>query len=184
MNPRLIILVFLAGGMAVFLAMRPPPKPDDSLPRIPANGITEKETDEAKVPLGKRPLDGEEPSEPAEFDVRVEVDPSGRKTRLFYYITEMHGYYVEEPVLTLWHIAEPGLELEDTDLRIKKIVSDYIRANETYTGCVDVVPAELGRVGGDIGTDENWAAHVESWGRTRLEDPDPLPAVVYALDCE
>ncbi len=184
MSPRLIILIVLAGGMAVYLATRTTAPAEEPLARIGADAHPLNETDDATVPLEDRPLEGEEPSERAEFDVRVEVDPSGRKTRLFFYITEKHGYYVESPNLTLWHIAEPGLELYDTNLRIRYIINDFIRANETYKGCVDVVPAELVRVGDDIGTDENWAAHVESWGRTRLENPDPFPAVVHAMSCE
>lgn len=183
MSPRLIILILLAGGMAVYLATRSTAPAEEPLARLGAEGIPIGETDESMVVLSKRPLEGEEPSEPAEFDVRVEVDPTGLKNRLFFYITEKHGYYVEEIELTLWHVAEPGLEFEDTDLRVPHFINDFIRANATFVGCVDVVPAELVRVGGDIGTDENWAAHVESWGRARLEDPNPLPVVVHAMNC-
>lgn len=184
MSPRLIILIVLAGGMAVYLATRTTAPAEEPLARIGADGHPLGETDVATVPLRDRPLDGEEPSERAEFDVRVEVDPSGMKTRLFFYITEKNGYYVESPKLMIWHMAEPGLELRDTRLRIPHIINDFIRANETFKGCVDVVPAELTRIGGDIGTNENWAAHVDSWGRTRLEDPEPLPTVVHAMSCE
>lgn len=184
MSPRLIILVFLAGGMAVYLATRTAAPAQETLVGIEAEGIERDETEKAKVRIGDRPLGGEEPPEQAEFDVRVEVDPSGEKSRLFFYITEKHGYYVEEPYLTLWHVAKPGLGLDDTDLEVRHIVSDVMRANETFKGCVDITPTELLNVGGDIGTDQNWAAHVEEWGRTRLEDPDPLPVVVHAMSCE
>lgn len=184
MSPRLLILIVLAGGMAIYLATRTTAPAEETLVGIEGpNGKIEISI-EAMVPVWNQPLAGEEPSERAEFDVRVEVDPSGRKTRLFFYITEEHGYYVESPNLTLWHVAEPGLELDDTNLRVPYIINDFIRANETYKGCVDVVPAELANVGDDIGTDQNWAAHVESWGRTRLENPDPFPTVVHAMSCE
>lgn len=183
MSPRLIILIVLAGGMAVYLATRTTAPAEEPLARIGAEGHSLNQTDDAAIPLEDRPLEGEEPSEMAEFDVRVEVDPAGMKTRLFFYITEKHGYYVEVPELVFWYVAKPGLGLEDTDLRIPHLLNDFIRANETYNGCVDVVPAELVDVGGDIGTDQNWAAQVESWGRARLENPDPLPIVVHAMSC-
>ena len=184
MSPRLIILIVLAGGLAVYLATRTSAPAEETLVGIEGPDDDIETSVKARVPVWNQPLDGKEPSERAEFDVRVEVDPSGRKTRLFYYITEKHGYYVEAPKLRLWHVAAPGLELEDSDLKITRIINDFMRANETYKGCVDVTPTELMRIGNDFGTDKNWMAHVESWGRTRLENPDPFPAVVHAMSCE
>lgn len=184
MNPRLIILIVLAGGMAVYLATRPAPVVSDELPGVNA-GVEPGEFDpNAAKPIWTQPLDGEEPPEVPEFDIRVEVDPSGRKNRLYFYIDEAHGYYVEKPVIKFWYVSEPGQELRDSALPIGLIVNDYVRANETYKGCIDVVPAELKKVGGDIGTDANWDVRIESWGRARSQNPDPLPVIVDALNCD
>ena len=184
MSPRFIILVVLAGGLAIYLATRTAAPAEEVLARIPSEINTIEETDINMIPIDERDLAGEAPSEPADFDVRVEVDPGGTKTRLFYYITEKHGYYVEAPQLLLWHVAQPGHGLEDTNLEVPHLIGDFIQANVTYKGCIDITPSELGHVGDDIGTDRNWAAYVEEWGRTRLQDPDPLPTIVHAMSCD
>ena len=179
MKPRLIILLGVAVVLVVLLAMKfSSPEPSET----EAEDIVSLEGDDleairlTQTALSQRPLPGEAPEEEPELDIRVEVNTSGGKNRLDYYISEAHGFYVETFRIEFRYKGSP--------LRFAHYLESYVKANETLKDCIEVVPAELSKVGGDIGTSENWEAEIISYGRARAENPDPLPPVANIRRCD
>ncbi|MGD2111363.1 MAG: hypothetical protein PVI86_18450 [Phycisphaerae bacterium] len=186
MKARLIILVVAAVGMGVFLVVRPrssePADREELQSNMTAAEIAELTT--LQTPLHKRDLPGEEPPEPADVRVTVEVDPAETKNRLYLYFSESHGYYVESPDVDIYHLTRD----EDTgDIDRQYVMRNpfniYIQANQVLRHCVDLVPTEMNRIGNDLGTSEDWEAEVTGYGRARATDPDPLPPLPDVAWC-
>ena len=187
MNARLLILIALAGGLAIYFAF--------GKNRAPAvvetieedgDGLTQEQIDEIRVKqteLCKRPLPGRDPAEPPNLAVTVEVDRSSGKNRLYFNITESHGYYVETFRIQVWYKGEGVTGPEGSRLSFTVYVDDYLKANETLRTCAEVVPAELAHVGGDMGTTANWDAKIIWHCRAREKNPDPLPVVTDMGRC-
>ena len=188
MSPRLIILIVVAAGFAVFLALRmsAPSKPEQQVALD--DGVTDAERQklrEAQTPLWQRKLAGKEPDVPPDLAIRVEVDPTGKKNRLHYYITEAHGYYVETFEIEFYYKPTPDTTSENSPLTIThRAENEYLKAKDTLASCFDVVPAELADVGGSIGTSKNWGAEIVSHGRARMQNPDPLPVLEKVAKCD
>ena len=165
MNARTLILLVLAAGLAVFLAMRTsaPPTP-------PVQDVTQ------GTPADPGLLwPGEEPDEPPEFDIQLEIDTSTGKNRLVYYVTETHGFYVNTFYIRFWwHPAGETIDEQDSPHSFRHFVNNYIKAGETLKDCIEVTGPEIANAGGDIGTAENWSAKVEDWIHVRLKNRDPL----------
>lgn len=192
MSVRLVILILLAGGMALYFAAGKNKAPttievvevqEDELPPEEKHRL-----DEERKTLAQRPLPGREPEDPPEapedFSVVVEVDHSSGKNRLYFNISEKHGYYVETFRLLAWY-KKPGVTgPENSPLTVPDYVNDYLKANDTLRRCIEIVPAELSRVGGDMGTSENWEARIDEYNRARVKDPDPLPRVTRMHSCD
>jgi len=181
MSARLLILIVLAGGLAVYFAVgtnRAPavvdPAADDG------DWMTQEERDRIeieKIELSERPLPGREPAEPPDLAVTVEVDRTSGKNRLCFNITERHGYYVETFRIQVWYKREGVTGPENSPFPFTVYKNEFLKANETFRTCAEVVPAELSLVGGDIGTTQNWDASMIYHGRAREKNPDPLPLV-------
>lgn len=185
MSPRFWILIVVAAGLVVYVAMRAPVPAKEEMTFD--DGISEEERArirEVQSLLQDRDLPGEEPVEPADLSVRVEVETASGKNRLYYYITEAHGYYVETFDIEFHYKPTPDATAFDSPLVWNQFVNDYVKANETLVGCLEVVPAELDKVGGDIGTSENWGASIPSYGRARLQNPDPIPPLSRVAECD
>lgn len=186
MKARLIILLVVVVGMVVFLVLRPK-TPEGQEPELKQN-LTAEEIEHYRVlqtPLSQRPLPGEEPPEPADVQATVEVDPTETKNRLHLHFSETHGYYVEALNVDIYHVSE---EEETGDQVQQWLMSNpfnvYIEANQILRCWVELVPAEMERVGNDLGTSEDWVAEVTSYGRARVENPDPLPPLPDTLPCD
>ena len=186
MSARLMILVVAAGTLAVAFAVRSSSPPYQGV-RVEADqelaGDVGRSVHDYRVlqtPLSKRPLAGREPENEPEFLINVSVDPTGRKNRAYIDISEVHGYYVETFKLGLMYKAT---ETESIQL-IEHFVDRYLPADDTLRICVDLVPLELNKVGGIMGHDEDWDAVVLSHGRVRETNPDPLPELAEAFDCD
>lgn len=173
MKPRLIILLLAAVVLAVVFATRPAKTPV-SVTDPPDNVRPDNPADND---ISKRPLPGEAPAVPPEFSVKVEVDRAGGKSgknRLRFYVTEKHGYFVETLRILFWY-QKAGTEIqpEASPLQFTHHVNDFIAAKETFASFIEVVPAELARVGGDIGVSDNWRAKVVHYHRARTANPVP-----------
>ena len=187
MSARLLILIVLAGGLAVYFAVgknRAPAVVEADAEN--ADLMTEEERDridQEKLELSKRPLPGKEPMEPPDLAVTVEVDRTSGKNRLYFNITESHGYYVETFRINVWYKREGVTGPENSPLHFTVYKDEYLKANETFRTCAEVVPAELVLVGGDIGTTENWDADIIYHGRSREKNPDSLPIITDMGRC-
>lgn len=190
MSTRLILLIVVAGGLAIAFAVKSssPPSAEaeaDSATKLDgAAGVSLEEYRLLQTALADRPLAGSEPEVPPEFVLDVSVDRTGRKNRIYVDISEVHGYYVETFRLLLYYKPTPDTTVDDSPLKIDHFVDRFLPANETLRVCFDVVPAELGRIGGALGGDDNWGAVVVSYNRARAQNPDPLPKLPNAFDCD
>ena len=190
MNARFLILLAIAGGIAVYVVVRPPSPPVGAVtsdhPLIPGNEEDAAEIRETKKNLWERPLPGEDPEIPPEFSINVEVDQSKGKNRLVLYVTEANGYYAEYFNYHIWW-HEPGVVLDNprtqSPIFIDHWANRFMKAGEVFRECIEVVPAELYNVDNDIGTSDNWSARVESCNRARVKNPDPLPTVTEIGHC-
>ena len=176
MSARLIILVVVLGALAVGVAFRKPAAPaaqgdEEDITFLGAEQ-SPSELAESQQMLKDRPLPGEEPEIPPELNVRVEVDTSRGKNRLYLYITEAHGYYVETFDVRIWFVDKPGVEWQDAPMSILHHAEKYLKANDTLTDCLEVVPAEMGRIGGHLHTSDKWQARVERYSRAREKNPE------------
>lgn len=184
MKARFLILCLLFGALAVYWATRASAPP--AVSQTNAGQSADRDAvkrDDAALSLAMRPLKGHEPLVPPEFDIYVEVDPTGEKNRLFFYITEAHGYYVESLNVLFYYKPTPDTTPDDSPLAVSVYLDDYITAGETYKGCTDVTDHELSRIGGVMGRSENWGATVVDYGRARETNPDPLPEVSPVGKC-
>lgn len=188
MNARLMLLLVLAVGLAVYFAVRTPSTPaagsDEGQTFAAEGGLTQEQVREMQTPLRKRPLAGPTPNVEPDLSIRVEVDPSGKKNRIYYYITESNGFYVEEFQIDFYFKPEPNAEKQDSALIIPLVVQNYLIAGETFEGCTEVVAAEMDRIQGDMGSDENWAAEITSHGRYRARNPEKLPLLPEVAKCQ
>jgi len=187
MSARLLILIVLAGGLAVYFAVAKNQAPAVVEPTIEnEDWMTQEEVDRVReegIEVCKRPLPGKEPDVPPDLAVTVEVDRISGKNRLFYNITESHGYYVETFRVQVWYVRPGVTGPEDSPSRFEVYFDNFLKANETFRTCAEVVPAELSRVGGDMGTTENWDARIVWHCRAREKNPDPLPIVTEMDRC-
>jgi hypothetical protein len=190
MGARLLILVVLAGGLAVYFAFAKKPTQvveEEETPTylMPADNVDGglEAVRTKQILVAEQPIGGREPKEEPEIDVQVEVDTSGGKNRLYFTISEAHGYYVDTFQLRAWWVEEGVTSPEDSPLSLGVYLNTYKKANETLRTCVEVVPAELDKVGGDIGTTKNWDVILESYGRAREKNPDKLPIISEVGQC-
>lgn len=183
MTIRLIILVVVAGALAVMFALRSTAPPSEVVANqqnsfMADGGKTREQVALEQQTLLQRDLPGEEPPEPADLSVRVEVDPTGGKNRLYLYISEAHGYYVEDFTAVIWHKGDGDVAgPEDAALQVTHPINKFLKANETLVDCLELVKPELDKVGGHIGQTGDWEAIVERYGRARTENPVEFPSL-------
>jgi len=170
MRPLLLILiVVLIVVIVIKVTQQPEPAQiADDDPRVPT--VAGKAGD--KRVLRDRPLDGEEPEVPPEFDIQIEVPQGVEGNLIIFNITEQHGYYVESFTVHLFKKETPGQFVE-------LYYDKYLQAKGTLRVEENIVPHEIiSNFGGEMGTSEDWEARVVRYGRARVEDPDPLPEIV------
>ncbi len=186
MKPRLIILVVLAGVLAVTFAMRSsaPPKEGSGSHLTPEEQAELKERHSKQLLVWQFPLSGEDPEEEPEFNVTVRVDTSTGHNRLVLEVSELHGYYVEYLQATVWYVNKEGDDPNDTPLVIRRVMNRYLEAGSTLVDCFEVVPSELNSVGGSIGESWNWRAQIDSHARARTENPANFPPVGGTSRCD
>jgi hypothetical protein len=176
MNPRLLILIVVAAGMAIYFAsIKSGSKPVDTPPDSLMTAEEQQRIDDVKKTLDKLPLAGSEPAEEPDVAVQVEVDRSKGKNRLYFTITEAHGYYVEQFSVRFWYVKAGVTGPEDSPVNITQFFDRFLPAKGTLRVCMEVVPAELKDVGGDMGDSGNWKAEIAEHGRARAQNPDPMP---------
>lgn len=184
MKIRLILLLVVFAGLAVALAAKVAKPPAPSTQPVPDDEVSPAVTKPDQKSLSERELPGKEMKKEAEVSVRVSVDPTPNKNRLLFELTEAHGYYVETFSVLVWYKSTPDMEREDAPWGTDIFFDKYIPPNGTLTFCAPLVPAELGKVGGEMGTSENWGAEVRWIGRARTKEeaPNPLPKLAVASE--
>lgn len=160
MKPRFLILLVIlaAAGVWTFTRDKAPTQSD-------GNELFDGDKRPEQRLISKVPLAGEEPEVAPEFDASVRVDTSTGKNRIFIEITEANGLFVSTMKVQVYH--------KDRERAVLEVYLDRVLpVDGTLTHFVEVVPAELAMIGGDIGASEDWSANVYWHHRARLEDPD------------
>lgn len=178
MPTRLILLVAMAGGLAVYFAVRSAP---DTVAKVQIRGKDKVDP----PPIWQRPLEGEEPPDRCEFDVTVEVDTTTGQNLLYFNITEVHGYYAESLKLRFWY-SEQGKypNEEDSPLSRGYYFDRYVPANGVLRTCFALVNAELAHIGGSIGSTGDWSASIEDYNRARVDNPATFPELEASTTCD
>lgn len=190
MSIRLIILIIVGAILAVRFAMTSTAPPvdleDADLQTFDgSDGKSLEQIRNEQTLLWERDIPGETPDEQPELDIRVEVDTSRGKNRMYLYITEAHGYYMDTFNIDIWYVGNQEYDHENSPLMIShRIMNKYLKVNDTLVDCLEVVPAELSNVGDDIGETGYWEAEIVEWGRVREQNPEPLPVMTQYDSCE
>lgn len=169
MRARLMILIALGAGLALFYAFRPPPT------KIVSTAPKDT-TDDNALMLHIYDLECPTTSIEPEIELDVSVDPSDNQTRLSFRLSETHDFYVQSFMLEFWYKPDPDTTCEESPYCFVVPLDHYIKAGEVFEGCVGLNGAEVGIVGGDMGTSENWGGHVLDYAMTKwcTEDPELL----------
>lgn len=183
MKPRLIILVVGAAALAIYFGTRTvtPVKEVEDIASVSPSELARLRVLQTLLEL--RPLGGSEPAEEPDLSIQVEVDPTDEKHRLYYYITEAHGYYVETFDISFYYKPDADTPIEDSRPIVTTYVNGFLKANDTLKGCIDIVPGEFALIGRDMGTSQQWEAEIDSYGRARMQNPDPLPPLTEMNSC-
>lgn len=122
--------------------------------------------------------------EPPEMSIEIWVDPTDGKNRIYFDLTEAHGYYVDTCNLTFWYAgAEDGAGWRDSPLVVGHVLNNFVEAHSRLRSCIDIPWAELQKVGGHMGRTEHWRASVEACYRACVGNPERLPNVITAVSC-
>lgn len=176
MTARLVFLVVIAGALAVFFATRTTGDLQGEVLSTGPRPVTAMIRDQS--------IGGEEPTEPAEFEIEIQVDRASGKNRLLLLITEVHGYYADSLEAVVWNTTVEDDAQLSYDNPVTHFINKFVPANETLVDCIEIVPAELAHVGGDIGESADWEGEVLKYGRARVANPHPLPVVVGTSTCD
>ena len=171
MKMRLLIVVLIVvTGIAYYVL----PKGEEDNPN--RNPERDTGTPIYETLLSQRDLPGEAPDVPPDLSIDVAIDRISGKDGLTFTINDANGYYVETFKVDFWYSEiDPDTGEEHVLLELQHYENNYLQANDTLQFTIQIVPAELDFTGGTMGDDENWHARISSYGRARMEDPDPLP---------
>jgi len=166
MRARIVILIALGAGLALFLAFRPPPTKD-------AGPAPVDRTDENALMLYNYPLDCPTTDIEPEYELEISRDPSDGKNRLTFTLGEAHDFYVQSFKLEFWYKPDPDTTCETSPYCVEVPLDNYIKAGEFYEGCLDLNDAEVGLFGGNMGTADNWDGHVLDFAMTKWCTKNP-----------
>ena len=126
------LIAILAGGGGLLLSGGTLPRFRSSLPQRTTETLAAME------------LPGREPPETPTFTVELRVEPSDGKNRLYFDISEDHGYFVETLRIQFWRVVtDPVTGAEQRFRPIEEFLEVYIKEDETLTHHLELVPAEL-----------------------------------------
>ena len=107
MKPRLIILLVIAAGAAIFLANQataPPPQLE-----VPPSEVTDPNR---LLPVWRQPIECEEPDIEPSLMLTFHLDETGTKNRIYFQISEENGFYVDYLELAAWYKTRPETTYE------------------------------------------------------------------------
>jgi hypothetical protein len=176
MRPTLLILIVIAAGLLAWRFLLSPPT---SAP-TPATADRESPDSEDAVPEDQAtvtpewelpPPPGTTPREPAQLEIRHEVRMQGPQTRLHLFLSEKHGWYVDQIYVAFWYQEKDPKtgELKKYGERsefIPKVIRYGQSIEHEFVIYVTDVPA-----GKDKGTTENWGVRVIQWAEDRVRAP-------------
>ncbi len=181
MKPRLLILVAVAAGMAIYWATRAaaPPVPLDLIPGPSVDPDVQKDYRDMEL------RGCVEPDEDADLRLVHDVDSTGRKNRIFFTIAESNDLFVAGFELELWYKEHPDQDYDDSPFKLTEYVEDFVRSGETLEGCLELNAGEMTSLPGQVmGTIDNWEVEVIDWHRVCETDPVPLPPRKRVHTCD
>jgi hypothetical protein len=77
--------------------------------------------------------------------------------------------------VAFYYKPTPDTTPEQSPFALQQSLDQYIPANETLRGCIELDPALLRQVGGQIGTSENWGQRSSATTGPARATPTPCP---------
>jgi len=172
MNAKLIVLIFVAAGLAVFFVTR---KANDADNTNAGGAATEESSaPNANLPYWEQPLPSgykllEEGKSP-KFDVRCVRVFDKPQDILEFHVTEEHGWAADGVRIEFWYRfkdADSGEWIEDTMNAVAHVARKRLDFNDTLVDFTTLLPIEYRHLKLDPGeTDsENWQAKVVDYAR-------------------
>ncbi len=117
------------------------------------------------------PPEGEIPSESAEFEIWHEVRQEGNHHRLYIFLEETHGWWVDWIYISFWYqdVDEATGELTEYK-RTHEVIPKPIDFGETLEHSFVIYETDL-PMGKPKGTTENWDVEVLRWAEERVRMP-------------
>lgn len=128
-------------------------------------------TVDQKKTLMEIDVPGENPAVTPDIQVQVRPDDSSGQNRLYYTITEKHGFFVETFRLRFWYSPSRYQEKNDEVSVMIFLVNHFLKANDTFEGYTQLTPVEMEIINRQMGTGDNWRAEVLHYGRWRDKNP-------------
>ncbi len=175
MKVRLVILLVVLIAVIVYVATKGT-RTTDVVIEAGSEGSSVVYSDNPVGPketLTEMDLPGEEPDVSPEFEIAVRRDADDFKQRIYFEITETHGFFAET-FRVRFYFTPTGKGQAARVLVFLHYVNEFLEANGTLANEVLISDAELDDlIGGDMGSSENWSAEIVMHGRVRIENPDP-----------
>jgi len=174
MKVRLVLLLVVLIAVIIYVVTKGPRTTEVVIDGGP-DGTSVVYSDDpvgSKKTLNEMDLPGEEPGVPAEFEIAVRRDADDIKQRIYFEITETHGFFAET-FRVRFYFTPTGKGPDARVLVFMHYINDFLEANDTLAGEVLISDAELGVIGGDMGSTENWSAQLVMHGRVRVDNPGP-----------
>lgn len=152
-KPLLIILLLVAGGLAVYMLAFQSKEPPTT------SGVTE---GLKPNPFDRVPADGVETDEEPEFEVTVTPKISGVQKRIVFEIIETHGWWATMVKVVALHgstNADTG-EFEPDGERVRLLCPEVLEFDKPLVCETTLTTVDLRKIGGELGGPENWQGQV------------------------
>ena len=110
-------------------------------------------------------VEGVVPDTDPDLHVDVHVEREGEKAKIFFTVSESHGWYVDHLYIDFWYVEKDDSgEMKQIGRRLKYMCHNYLPFGETITEYTTPQSHEFPEID-DFGTTENWQAAAAEWGK-------------------
>jgi hypothetical protein len=155
-KPLLIVLLVVLIALVVYLLVRPsvdtrPPEPENPPRDVPRFGADAE-------------MDCDLTDEEGDFSLELEARKVGVQNRLRFTVTEANGWGAKGVYIRFWHLVkneETGEWEQDERMEpVEVLTRDPLLFGQPLVYETPLTGVELDKIGGELGTSEEWAAEV------------------------
>jgi len=162
----LVVLVLIVLGVVVWMK-----KEGAEEGEIKLAEVAQTETKDKPAPYFNPNVEGVEPDGAPEFNVVHELRMVGQQTRMFFTVTEAHGWYADHVYVEFWYEEEDeNGERRRVGDPVRLMMKGYVDFGKTLEDNTTLLDYEFPELDG-FGTTENWQARVNQYGKVL----SPLP---------